>query len=166
MRDQINISYVNRADKSIALTVYLRRCILTAVRCEGVDVPVEINVLVTDNKGIRTINRASRGVDKATDVLSFPMFTLKPGEPPEDWVPYLDAETGLLPLGDMAISMEQVRKQAAEFGHGVRREAGYLTVHSVLHLLGYDHMDEGPMKKQMRGREEAILAEIMLPKSK
>ena len=66
------------------------------------------------------------------------------------------------PLGDMAISLERVRAQAKEYGHSVQRELGYLTVHSVLHLLGYDHLDEGPMKKQMRARDEAIMAEIVL----
>ena len=73
-----------------------------------------------------------------------------------------DPATGLVPLGDMAISLERVRAQAKEYGHSVQRELGYLTVHSVLHLLGYDHLDEGPMKKQMRAREEAIMAEMQL----
>lgn len=164
MNDQIIISYVRKTDRSLPLTLHLRKCILAAVRCEGVSVPVEINVLVTDNRGIRAINRVSRGIDRATDVLSFPAFQFEPGRLPEDLTPYLDAETGLLPLGDMAISLERAREQAAEFGHSVRREVGYLTIHSVLHLLGYDHMDEGVMKRQMRGREEAILAEIVLPR--
>ena len=62
----------------------------------------------------------------------------------------------------MAISLERARQQAAEFGHSARREVGYLTIHSILHLLGYDHVDEGPMKRQMRAREEAILADIEL----
>ena len=83
-----------------------------------------------------------------------------PGEPPEDWSDYIDPDTGLCPLGDMAISLEQAIAQAKEFGHSTRREIGYLTIHSMLHLLGYDHMDDGPQKKQMRGREEAIAAKI------
>ena len=74
----------------------------------------------------------------------------------------VDPETGLLPLGDMAISYEKAAAQAEEFGHTVKRELGYLTIHSILHLLGYDHVDEGPMKKQMRAREEAICAAIDL----
>ncbi|MBQ4301944.1 MAG: rRNA maturation RNase YbeY [Oscillospiraceae bacterium] len=81
---------------------------------------------------------------------------------PADLSPYLDPETGLLPLGDMAISYERAEEQAKEFGHSTKRELGYLTIHSVLHLLGYDHVDEGPMKKQMRGREDAICAMIDL----
>ena len=77
---------------------------------------------------------------------------------------YKDPETGRVPLGDMAISLERAKQQAQEFGHSTRREVGYLTIHSILHLLGYDHVDEGPMKRQMRAREEAILAEIELPR--
>ena len=88
------------------------------------------------------------------------MFSLEPGNPPADWSDYLDVETGLCPLGDMCISLERAVAQAKEFGHSVKREVGYLTIHSVLHLLGYDHLDEGPQKKLMRQREEAIAAKI------
>lgn len=76
------------------------------------------------------------------------------------WIP----ARALLPLGDMALSVEEIRAQAQEFGHSQEREIGYLTVHSVLHLLGYDHLDEGPMKKQMRGREEAIMEHLNIPR--
>ena len=88
------------------------------------------------------------------------MFELEPGNPPGDWEEYLDPETGLCPLGDMCISLERAQAQAKEFGHSARREVGYLTIHSMLHLLGYDHLDEGEMKRQMRAREEAIAAMI------
>ena len=127
---------------------------------EGVPVKCEINVLVTDDKGIQTINRTARNIDKPTDVLSFPMFELAPGELPGDWTPFQDPDTGLVPLGDMCISLERAVAQAQEFGHTTRREVGYLTIHSMLHLLGYDHLDEGPQKRQMRAREEAIASEI------
>ena len=70
------------------------------------------------------------------------------------------AYAGLCPLGDMCISLERAVAQAAEFGHSTKREVGYLTIHSMLHLLGYDHLDEGPQKRQMRSREEAIAAGI------
>ena len=88
------------------------------------------------------------------------MFELEPGNPPENWEEYLDPDSGMCPLGDMCISLERAVAQAGEFGHSVKREVGYLTIHSMLHLLGYDHVDEGPMKKQMRSREEAIAATI------
>ena len=124
----------------------IRRCIETALEAEHITAPCEINVLITDDEGIQGVNKATRNLDKPTDVLSFPMFTLTPGEPPEDWSEDVDPETGLVPLGDMCISLERAIAQAKEFGHSTRREVGYLTIHSILHLLGYDHLDEGPMK--------------------
>ena len=130
--------------------------IRAALEAEQVALPCEISVLLTDDEGIHGINLEMRGVDSATDVLSFPMFELEPGVPPEG-EDYLDPATDLCPLGDMCISLERAQAQAEEFGHSLERELCYLTGHSVLHLLGYDHMDEGPMKAQMREREEAIL---------
>ena len=136
----------------------LRQVIPAALEAEGVAVPWEVDVLFTDDEGIHQINLEQREVDHPTDVLSFPMFDLQPGEHPteED----ADPGTGLVPLGDMVISLERAQAQGEEYGHGTRREVAYLAVHSVLHLLGYDHMDEGPMKAQMRAREEAILEQL------
>lgn len=136
----------------------IRKVIRTALAAEGVDFPCEVDVLLTDDAHIHEINRDMRQVDRPTDVLSFPEFDLTPGELPlpQD----ADPGTGLVPLGDMVISVEHVAAQAKEYGHGKRRELSYLVVHSVLHLLGYDHLDEGPQKAQMRKREEAILAEL------
>ena len=137
---------------------FIRKIIRTALASEGVDFPCEVDVLLTDDEAIHRINREMRQVDRSTDVLSFPEFDLHPDQLPteED----ADPGTGLVPLGDMVISMEHVAAQAKEYGHSTRRELAYLVVHSVLHLLGYDHLDEGPQKKQMRAREEAILAEL------
>ena len=142
------------------LRSFLKRVIRAALDAEGVDVPCEISVLVTGDAGIRRVNADTRDVDAPTDVLSFPMFDLKPGDKPsqED----ADPATGLVPLGDMCISFERAKAQAKEYGHSNRRELAYLAVHSALHLLGYDHLDEGPMKAQMREREEAILAGLGL----
>ena len=140
----------------------IRRVIRTALAMQGVDFPCEVDVLVTGDAGIHTINLEMRGVDRPTDVLSFPEFELTPGELPgaED----ADPGTGLVPLGDMVISLEHVAAQAKEYGHANRRELAYLAVHSVLHLLGYDHMDEGEQKRQMRAREEAIMNEMGVPR--
>lgn len=134
----------------------IRRTIRTALAVEGLTAPCEVDVLLTDDDGIHEINRELRQVDRPTDVLSFPEFELTPGQlpGPED----ADPGTGLIPLGDMVLSMERVAAQAREYGHSKRRELSYLVTHSVLHLLGYDHLDEGPMKAQMRAREEAIMA--------
>lgn len=162
MKHQIIVRYTNRRDKNPALTVHLHRCITAALAAEGVNVPCEINVLVTDDEGIRAINNATRNIDSATDVLSFPMFQFTPGAFPEDVSEDIDPQTGLLPMGDMAISLERARDQAKRFGNTTRREIGYLTIHSILHLLGYDHMDEGEQKRQMRTREEIIAAELGL----
>ena len=115
---------------------FIRKAIRTALAAEGVDFPCEVDVLVTSDEEI----------------------DLRPGELPGPGD--ADPGTGLVPLGDMMISLERVAAQAKEYGHSNRRELGYLVVHSALHLLGYDHLDEGPMKAQMRAREEAILAEL------
>lgn len=157
---KINITFHCFTPQCISVTKIIRRCIEATLDAEGVSTPCEINVLITDDKGIRAINSASRQIDKPTDVLSFPMFSLKAGHVPADWEEYIDPETGLCPLGDMAISLERAIAQAREFGHSTRREVGYLTIHSMLHLLGYDHLDEGKQKAQMRAREEAIAALI------
>ena len=136
----------------------LERVITAALEAEGVDLPCEINVLLTNDQGIHQVNLDMRGVDRPTDVLSFPMFDLQPGDKPQEGDE--DPDTGRVPLGDMCISLERARAQAEEYGHSVQRELSYLAVHSVLHLLGYDHMDEGPMKQQMRAREEDILGTL------
>ena len=157
---KINLTFDVFTLRQPAVTSIIRRCVEATLDAEGVSVPCEINVFVTNDKGIRAINGASRGIDKATDVLSFPMFQLTPGQLPEDWSEYLDPETDMCPLGDMAISLERAIAQAKEFGHSTRREIGYLTIHSMLHLLGYDHLDEGVQKAQMRQREESIAGAI------
>ena len=136
----------------------LTRVIAAALEAEKVTIPCGVDVLLTTNEGIREINLEQRQIDAATDVLSFPMLELTPGVPPTgEGEDELDPETGLCCLGDMVISVERAKEQAAEFGHSIQRELAYLAVHSVLHLLGYDHLDEGPQKARMRAREEAIL---------
>ena len=158
--NKLKITFDGFTWKRPAVTAIIRKCIETVLIQEKVTAPCEINVLVTNDSGIQAINKASRDIDKPTDVLSFPMFELTPGNAPGDWEEYLDVETGLCPLGDMCINLDRAAAQADSFGHSLRREVGYLTIHSVLHLLGYDHLDEGPMKAQMRKREEEIATSI------
>ena len=160
LQHKINITFNCFTMQRISVAMNIRRCITETLQAEGITVPCEINVLVTGDNEIQAINQASRSIDKPTDVLSFPMFNLEPGNPPTDWTDYQDPDTGLVPLGDMCISLERAKAQALEFGHSTKREVGYLTIHSMLHLLGYDHLDEAEMKRQMRGREEAIAASI------
>ena len=139
---------------SDAMRAQIRRTIRTALEAQGVDFPCEIDVLVTSDDGIHEINRTMRDVDRPTDVLSFPEFTLTPGElpSPED----ADPGTGLVPLGDMVLSLERVRAQAKEYGHSNRREMSYLVTHSVLHLLGYDHVTP-EQERQMFGLQRQLL---------
>ncbi len=160
IQHKINLTFDGCRLLQLPVEMVVRKCIHATLSSEKIPVRCEINVLITDDKGIQAINLASRQIDKPTDVLSFPMFDLEAGNPPVSWEDYIDPETGLCPLGDMAISLERAIVQAKEFGHSTRREVGYLTIHSMLHLLGYDHLDEGPQKAQMRAREEAIASGI------
>lgn len=157
---KINLKFDVFTLRRYVVEMIIRKCVSATLAAEGVNIPCEINVLVTNDSGIQAINKASRNIDKPTDVLSFPMFQLEAGVLPEDWSEYTDPESGLCPLGDMAISLQRAAEQADAFGHSLRREIGYLTIHSMLHLLGYDHLDEGEQKKMMRKREEEIAAGI------
>lgn len=134
----------------------VRKAVEKALKAEGVTEPCIISIMLTDNEGIRAINAEYRGIDSATDVLSFPSAELKAGVVDYSLLDK-DPESGAYFLGDMAISLPRCEAQGEEFGHGFEREISYLAVHSVLHLLGYDHVDEGPMKAQMRAREKEIM---------
>ncbi len=160
MKHKISVTAERRGINTPALSAMLRRTVKTALAAEGMALSCEINILLTDDEGIQAVNREMRDIDRPTDVLSFPMFDLVPGEHPDEVD--ADPDTGLVPLGDMCISVERARAQAQEYGHSFEREICYLAVHSVLHLLGYDHLDEGEMKQQMRAREEVIMQKLKL----
>ena len=121
----------------------------------------EMTVSFVDNAEIRELNNEYRKVDRETDVLSFPLMDFYRGKC-ENIEEEMNLDTNRLPLGDMVLSLEKARSQAQEFGHSVARECAYLTVHSVLHLLGFDHVDEGEEKAAMREKEEEILAKLGL----
>ena len=159
MRQRVRVYFTGEAPAWAALLV--RRTVRTALRAEGVRVPCEVSVLFTDDAGIQTLNREQRQVDAPTDVLSFPAFQFIPGAfDPADGE--TDPESGRLPLGDMALNLDRIYSQGREYGHGPKRETAYLTAHSILHLLGYDHLDEGEQKRQMRQREEIIMRKMQL----
>ena len=160
MSHKISVTGEKKGINNPSLAALLRRTVKAALAAEQVECDCEINILLTDDEGIREVNRDMRDIDRATDVLSFPMFDLVPGEHPDEFD--ADPDTGLVPLGDMCISVERAHVQAEEYGHSFQREICYLCVHSVLHLLGYDHLDEGEMKRQMRGREEEIMSQLKL----
>lgn len=121
---------------------------------EECDFDAEISVTFVDNEAIREINRQNRGIDKATDVLSFPMLEFD-----EDGVAdaELDSDGDLVMLGDIVISLERAREQAAEFGHSFKREVAFLTAHSMLHLLGYDHVDDAEGERTMIMKQNEVL---------
>ncbi len=128
---------------------------------EGVNIPWELSITLVDNEAIREINNEYRSMDKATDVLSFPMLSYPEGLVFSEFYAGKsfgdqDLDGDQLVLGDIVISLERALAQSKEYSHSFLREACYLTVHSILHLLGYDHMNPGD-KKRMRAREEDIL---------
>ena len=156
--------YLRRDKKSLGSSQaykLIKKAAAAALEAEGVDVPCEVNVLLTDDSGIHEINLEFRGIDKATDVLSFPLNELQEGNFDSSICEY-DPETEMVLLGDMVISLERARAQGEEYGHGEDREISYLTVHSILHLLGYDHLDEGERKKLMRSREKLVMESLGL----
>lgn len=151
--------YISREKKNLGhreSAALIKEAVTMALEAERVTEPCIISVMLTDDEGIRQLNREFRGVDAATDVLSFPMNELIPGQFDAD-VCERDMDSGHVLLGDMMISVPRCESQGEEFGHGYKREIMYLAVHSALHLLGYDHVDEGEMKAQMRQREKTIM---------
>ena len=134
----------------------IKKAIKTALKAENVNVKCEINVLITDNEGIHRINREYRQVDRPTDVLSFPQADLTAGSFEPEMAEF-NYDTGRYNLGDMVLSVDKICEQAKEYGNSDLYELSYLTVHSCLHLLGYDHLDEAEQKKQMRTREKEIM---------
>lgn len=150
-REKKNLGHPNAAR-------LIREAANRALEAEGIREHCIISVLLTDDEGIQTANREFRDTDAATDVLSFPLNELRPGDfRAEDCEK--EMETGAVLLGDMMINLARCEQQGEEYGHGFNHEIQYLTVHSVLHLLGYDHVDEGEMKRQMRSREKVIMGE-------
>ena len=129
----------------------LRMAIEATLQYESFSDDAEVSVTFCDGEYIRTLNATYRNKDSETDVLSFPLFD----EDEED--PVLGE---VVPLGDIVLNLDRAVQQGKELGHSAMREAAFLAVHSTLHLLGYDHMDEGPQKAQMRKREETIAASI------
>ncbi len=138
------------------MRMLVRRCCHAVLELEEFEGPAEISVTFTDNDEIRKLNAQYRNIDSATDVLSFPMG--------ENGVYDTNIDTGAKILGDVVISVEKAVEQANAFGHTLQREVGYLTAHSVLHLLGYDHIDNME-KVRMREKEELVMDQLGLPAS-
>ena len=157
--DKIKVNIENK-QKTIkvptGVRMLIRRCCHAVLELEQFDGSAEVDVSLVDNEQIHAINLEQRNIDAPTDVLSFPL-----GENGEyDQNP----ATGAYMLGDIVISMEKAKAQSEEFGHSLQREVGYLTVHSMLHLLGYDHVQGGLEAVRMREKEEAVMLSIGLPR--
>jgi len=154
----MKVSFRNEQDK-IKVTFTLKRLIKKALKTGlsvmGWDNKVDISVMFTDNEGIRVLNREHREIDRETDVLSFPLIEYdEKGEYIESSLDY--SEKGNLCMGDIVLSLEKALAQAEEYGHSFERETGFLTVHSLLHLMGYDHMTEEEEKEMFTFQKEIL----------
>jgi len=148
--------YIKNDQKNVKIPVGLRllvrKCCAAVLSYEHFGNDAEVSVSFVNNNNIRRLNKQYRGKDKSTDVLSFPLG--------ENGVYDINQETGALLLGDVVVSMETAVKQAKTYGHSLEREVGFLVVHSMLHLLGYDHETSALDAANMREKEEAILGEL------
>ena len=157
--DKVKVTIVNK-QKTVkvptGVRMLIRRCCHAVLVLENFQGSADVDVSIVDNEQIRQINREKRKIDLVTDVLSFPLG--------ENGVYDQNPETGAYQLGDIVLSFERAQEQAEQFGHSLQREVGYLTVHSMLHLLGYDHVQGGLEVTQMREKEETVMNMIGLPR--
>lgn len=156
-----NKVYITNHQKAVkipsGLRILIRRSCNAVLEYEKFEGPAEISVTFVDNAAIRELNAQYRGKDMPTDVLSFPLG--------ENGVYDKNEDTGASLLGDIVISMEKAMEQAELYGHALQREVAFLTVHSMLHLLGYDHEAGGLEAVRMREKEEAVLIQLGLPRT-
>ncbi len=136
------------------IRMLIRRCCTAVLAMENFESDAEVSVTLVDNEQIKALNKEHRNIDSETDVLSFPLGV--------DGVYDINLNTGEAQLGDIVISFEKALEQAERYGHSLQREVGYLTVHSMLHLLGYDHENGGLELLRMREKEEQALTELGL----
>ena len=160
MNHQIRIGFSTEVENADEVRALVEKCARNVLSRENVDFPAEIDITVVDADTIREMNAEYRSKDSVTDVLSFPMYEFYNGEPREE----LDEEpdTGCVMLGDMILCYTRACEQAKEFGHSAARECGYLTTHSMLHLLGYDHERNDEDTRLMRSKEEEYMNAIGL----
>ena len=152
--EQTNESFTHEQEQMI------KRVCEAVMALEECNFDAQISLTLTDNKGIREINSEYRGIDRATDVLSFPMLEFdETGEIVES---EFELDGDKVMLGDIVISLERAREQAREFGHSYEREIAFLTAHSMLHLLGYDHVDDEEGERIMRKKQTEVLASLKI----
>ena len=151
------IYFLNDQDKfkiSYSLKMLVRRAVLASLDYEGYCNRAEVSLTFTDNEGIKRLNKEFRNIDKETDVLSFPLTDYTGTD--------MCIDEPEMSLGDIVISLERAEAQAEEFGHSFEREVAFLTVHSMLHLLGYDHVNSEDEELDMRRRQSEILTKMGL----
>lgn len=157
--DKIKVNIENK-QKTVKIPtgvrLLIRRCCHAVLQHEGFEGSAEVDVSLVDNEQIHAINLEQREINAPTDVLSFPLG--------ENGVYDKNPATGAYMLGDIVLSVEKAQSQAAEYGHSLQREVGYLTVHSMLHLLGYDHVSGGLETVRMREKEETVMRSVGLPR--
>ncbi len=158
---ELIIDIVNEQDK-LRVTKETEKLIEDVIentlRREGFEHDSYVSVTLTDNEEIKEVNLVQRGIDRVTDVLSFPVLEFEDGEMQADAGDYFEDK---LILGDVLLSLERAKEQSEDFGHSFEREVGYLVCHSILHLLGYDHESEDE-REIMREKEEKVLSELSL----
>lgn len=140
------------------MTSLLMNTVTATLDYEQIDAACFVSISIVDADEIKALNKEHRGIDSVTDVLSFPVVNLLDGSDCDEAGDYYE---GRLILGDVVLCAERAHQQAEEFGHSIEREMGYLTCHSVLHLIGYDHEDESE-REQMRQKEEAVMELVNL----
>ena len=160
MNHQIRIGFSTEVENEDEVRALVEKCARNVLSRENVDFPAEIDITVVDADTIREMNAEYRSKDSVADVLTVPMYEFYNGEPREE----LDEEpdTGCVMLGDMILCYTRACEQAKEFGHSAARECGYLTTHSMLHLLGYDHERNDEDTRLMRSKEEEYMNAIGL----
>lgn len=160
MKEKIKV-IISNEQKTVKIPtgvrLLVRRCCNAVLTFENFNEPAEISVTFVDDERIHALNREYRNVDRSTDVLSFPLG--------ENGVYDKNPENGACLLGDIVISVETAVRQAETYGHSLQREIGFLTVHSMLHLLGYDHVNGGIEEVRMREKEEHVLTELGLKRN-
>lgn len=160
MKEKIKV-IISNEQKTVKIPtgvrLLVRRCCNAVLTFEDFNEPAEISVTFVDDERIHELNREYRNVDRSTDVLSFPLG--------ENGVYDKNPENGACLLGDIVISVETAVRQAETYGHSLQREIGFLTVHSMLHLLGYDHVNGGIEEVRMREKEERVLTELGLKRN-
>ncbi len=156
--------YIENMQDKIEVTPLLEKIINDSVKTsmdmEKFNIKSEVSILLVDDEKIREINNEHRQIDKATDVLSFPVVDMREGEIVSD-IGDFDLDEDLLLLGDIIISLETAKRQAEEYGHSFEREIAFLTTHGIFHLLGYDHMEKEEEEKMLH-KQETVLRKLGL----